>query len=102
MDAMYDLYIVKRTQIYIDDEQDRRLAVRAAGSGQTKSSVIRRAIERYLAEGEEEATRLLRFRQAVRAVAGTLTDLDDGARYVERLRRADRARQAELEERSGA
>jgi predicted DNA-binding protein len=99
---MYNSYIMKRTQIYIGDEQDRRLAVRAAGSGMTKSSVIRRAIDRYLGEREEEATRLLRFRQAVHAVAGALGELDDGARYVERLRRADRVRQAELEERSGA
>jgi hypothetical protein len=99
---MHTPYIVKRTQIYIGDEEDRRLARRAAGSGLTKSSLIRRAIDRYLGEDQEETTRLLRFRQAVRAVAGTLTDLDDGARYVERIRRADRVRQAELEERSGA
>jgi predicted DNA-binding protein len=99
---MYNPYIVRRTQIYIGDEQDRRLAIRAAGSGVTKSSVIRRAIDRYLGEGEEEATRLLRFRQAVRAVAGALSELDDGARYVERLRQADRVRQADLQKRSRA
>lgn len=47
------LYIVRRTQIYLDDAQDRALAARAVASGTTKSAVIRHAVEAYLAQPEE-------------------------------------------------
>ena len=41
-------YIVKRTQIYLDEDQDRRLERRAAAAGVTKSALIRSAIDRFL------------------------------------------------------
>lgn len=44
------IYIVKRTQIYLDDDQDRRLARRARASGRTKSALIREAIDRLLSK----------------------------------------------------
>ncbi|HSH62251.1 MAG TPA: CopG family transcriptional regulator [Acidimicrobiales bacterium] len=37
---------MKRTQIYLDEELDQRLAARAAETGRTKSDLIREAIDR--------------------------------------------------------
>jgi len=42
------IYIMKRTQIYLEEEQDRRLQERARATGQTKSALIRDAIDRLL------------------------------------------------------
>lgn len=39
---------MRRTQIYLDEEQDRRLAARARADGITKSAVIRQAIDQFL------------------------------------------------------
>ena len=62
---MYDAYIVKRTQIYLDDRQDADLARRAAAEGLTKSALIRRAVDEYLDNGGDDELRLARFRAAV-------------------------------------
>ena len=100
---MYDPYIVKRTQIYLDDAQDERLARRAAAEGVTKSTLIRRAVDDYL---DNEATgdelRLARFRAAVDALAGTAPELAPGSLYVERLRALDIARDEQIERRRRA
>ena len=37
-----------RTQIYLDDDQDRRLQARARATGTTKSALIREAIDQFL------------------------------------------------------
>jgi len=96
---MYDLYIVRRTQIYLDQEQDDRLARRAEAEGTTRSALIRRAIDRYL-HGEEDRTRpLARFRRAVGQAAGVAPYLGEGGRYVEDLRRVDQERQEQLDAR---
>ncbi len=42
------IYIVKRTQIYLDEEQDRKLERRARAAAVTKSALIREAIDRFL------------------------------------------------------
>jgi Arc/MetJ-type ribon-helix-helix transcriptional regulator len=39
---------MRRTQIYLDEEQDRRLAARARADGTTKSALIREAIDLLL------------------------------------------------------
>lgn len=96
------MYIVKRTQIYLDDSQDERLARRAAAEGLTKSAVIRRAVDEYLDGEADEELRLARFRAAVEAVAGTAPDLQPGALYVERLRALDLAREQQIERRRRA
>jgi len=49
---MYDLYIMRRIQIYLADSQARALAVRADRLGRTKSDLIREAIDSYLAPDE--------------------------------------------------
>lgn len=78
-------YIVRRTQIYLDERQDDRVRARAEALGVTKSEVIRLAIDRYL-DAEDDERRLHRFREAVRRSAGSV-DLDVEA--IERLRQAD-------------
>ena len=96
---MYISYIMKRTQIYVDEEQDESLAQRAAAAGVTKSTLIREAIDAYLKGPADERLRLDRFRAAVRAAAGTADYLPDGKSYVEALRALDGRRQEEIERR---
>ena len=99
---VYNSYIVKRTQIYLDDKQDDDLARRAAAEGLTKSALIRRALDEYLDNGADDELRLARFRAAVDAVAGAAPDLPQGSLYVERLRALDASRQEEIERRRRA
>ena len=95
---MHDTYIMKRTQIYLEADQDRRLATRATASGVTKSTLIREAIETYLAI-PGDADKLAQFRAAVDAVVAAPPRVPDGETYVESIRAADVARQAKLDER---
>jgi hypothetical protein len=97
--AMYDTYIMRRTQIYLEEEQHERLAKWAAEEGTTTSELIRRAIDRWFDNPDSEAARLARFKAAVDRVAGHAPYLPDGATYVQALRRADLRRQEELERR---
>jgi Ribbon-helix-helix protein, copG family len=99
---MYDLYTVKRTQIYLDEARDDELARRAEAEGVTKSALIRRAVELYLDGDEDDELRLARFKDAVEAVAGLAPDLPEGSLYVERLRALDVRRQEEIEQRRRA
>jgi hypothetical protein len=92
---MYDLYIVRRTQIYLDEEQAERLASRAAAEGTTLSALIREAIDELLERGGE-GERLAGFRRAVEASAGLAPELPEGRSYVEELRRRDLEREREL------
>lgn len=94
---MYITYTMKRTQIYLEDGQARQLATRARRDGVTASHVIREAIDRYLAEPEDEAAELARFRTALDATFGIAPYLPPGDDYVDQLRRADRARHEDLE-----
>jgi predicted DNA-binding protein len=97
---MYDTYIMKRTQIYLDVDQDAKLARRARSAGVTKSTMIREAIAAYLASPDDSA-RLERFRAALAAVESSPVRLEEGRDYVERLRRHDERRQADIERRRG-
>jgi hypothetical protein len=99
---VYASYIVKRTQIYLQDRQDERLARRAAAEGLTKSALIRRAVDEYLDGDRDPALRLVRFRAAVDAAAGAAPDLPSGSRYVERLRALDAGRDEEIDQRRRA
>ena len=91
--AMYDSYIMKRTQIYLDEDQDRRLAEHALATGRTKSDLIREAVDRLLDEPLSEEAELARFRAAVDAAFGIAPYLEDGVTYVRKLRDVDRRRQ---------
>jgi predicted transcriptional regulator len=88
---------MRRTQIYLDEDQDRRLSERAAAARRTKSEVIRRAIDNYLEQPLAEEAKLEEFRAAVAAAASAEPYLT--REYLEELREADRQRAAELERR---
>ncbi|MGH2358685.1 MAG: CopG family transcriptional regulator [Candidatus Limnocylindria bacterium] len=90
---------MRRTQIYLDQGQAEELARRASARGTTTSRMIREAIDDYLAEPPDETERLARFRRAIDESFGIAPYLSDGATYVDELRRADRARQDELDQR---
>ncbi len=77
-------YIVKRTQIYLEERQDVAIAKRAAADGVTKSTVIRKAIDAYLESPDDKAASLERFREGVRASFGT-------APYLLRVRSTSRS-----------
>jgi hypothetical protein len=100
--VVYVLYIVKRTQIYLDETQDDELGRRATAEGVTKSALIRRAVDVYLSGADDEDLQLARFKAAVDAVAGVAPDLPEGSLYVERLRTLDLRRQEEIERRRRA
>src|SRR4051812_24278437 len=95
---MYHTYIVKRTQIYIDESQDERLSKRARAAGTTKSDLIREALDAFLGKDDDD-TRLLAFRAAVRAAAGAARRLPRGREYVEEVRTTDLERAREIEAR---
>ena len=96
---MYDSYIMKRTQIYLEPEQSRELARRADVRGVTSSQLVREAITRYLVDPTDEAAELAAQRSALLDAAGTVPNLASGVEAVERLREADQARDRELEAR---
>jgi len=97
--TVYDPYILKRTQIYLDAGQDAELGRRAAAEGVTKSALVRRAVDGYLDGTADGELQLARFRAAVEAVAGLAPQLARGSLYVERLRAFDVRRNEELERR---
>lgn len=97
--TMYNSYIMKRTQIYLEDDQDRQLELRAGASGLTKSYLIREAVAQYLTRDASEEARLAAFRDAVREAAGSIARLPSGTDYVDEVRRGGRARREELEKR---
>lgn len=93
---MYDLYIMRRTQIYLDEGQAERLASRAAAEGGTLSALIRRAIDEMLDRERDGSARLAAFRDAVADTAGAVPELPSGESYVEVLRSRDAALEREL------
>ena len=94
------LYIMRRTQIYLDDEQHRWLDQQSVRQSRTKSELIREAIDRLIRGGRHDADeRLARFRAALNASFGTVADLPTGREFVEGARTADRDRARELEDR---
>jgi predicted transcriptional regulator len=96
---MYNAYIVHRTQIYLDDAQERALADRARRLGSTKSALIREAIDGYLAPAGGERRELAQLRTAVADASGCASYLPAGERYVSDLRADDAERARELEAR---
>ena len=82
---MYNSYIMRRTQIYLTEEQGRVLESRSKATGRTISELIRAAIEavytRRRSLSREERIRL------ARATAGAWrSGAESGAQYVERIR----------------
>lgn len=86
---VYNSYIMRRTQIYLTDEQGRVLEGRSRATGRTISQLIRDAIDAMYARGRE-MSRADRVRLA-RRTAGAWTEFaENGAEYVERIRGARR------------
>lgn len=73
--------MMERTQIYLTQEQSRAVEAIAARRGQTKSEVIRTAINRFLAENLASERRAL-----MRQAAGIWADRDDLPQFFEELR----------------
>ena len=90
---------MKRTQIYIDEEHDEKLAARAAETGRTKSDLIREAIDRYMRDPDDQAARLARFRAACESSAGRVPRLPTGVEYAAEIRETDLQRLEALEQR---
>jgi predicted transcriptional regulator len=88
---------MRRTQIYLDDQQERLIVERAAILRRTKSQIIRQAIDSYLAQPLDEEAELAEFRAAVTAALGAEPHLTH--EMLGELREAGRARADELEER---
>lgn len=91
---MYDMYIMKRFQIYLDDGQHAELARRAEREGLTMSGVIRRAVDTELARPDDEERRSA-WRSAVSASAGIAPYLREGRACLEEARAAERTKAAQ-------
>lgn len=86
---MYATYIMKRTQIYLSEEQGRYLERRSRATGATVSELIRDAIDRtYLRRPTLEKAERVRI---ARETAGAWKDFPmTGEEYVERIRGSGR------------
>ncbi len=84
--------IVRRTQLYLDDQLWNALRLRARSAGTTVSELVRAAVrEQYFGDFDKR-------RQAMQAIVGmrkSRPDFDDSERNVRELRRGSRHR-AEL------
>lgn len=92
---------MRRTQIYLDEQQTEQLDERASSRGATRSELIREAIDSYLGVGEDESARLARFHEAVEATAGIAPYLPAGEEYVRDIRGAGARKLTQLEQRAG-
>ena len=88
---VYMICTMRRTQIYLEDQQILELKRRARQTRRRVSQIVREAIDQKLAEPIDQPD----FHAALDAVAGIWKDRDDlGStdEYVRRLRRDDRLR----------
>ena len=77
---------MRRTQIYLSEEQGRYLARRSKAAGTTVSELIRDAIERTYLAPDDRRTQAQRV-EILRSTAGAWKGRkDSGKQYVERLR----------------
>lgn len=75
---------MRRTQIYITDEQERLIADEAADAGVAKAEVIRRILDAALGLDTGAAER----RRAIAVTAGILPDAEDWPDWLARVRGA--------------
>ncbi len=88
---MYDLYIMKRTQIYLGDDQAARLRSAARARHRTVSEVIREAIDEKLSRPAEADT-LERALKAATGLWSGRTDLGSTEDYIRQVRQDRRGR----------
>lgn len=90
---MYAVYIMRRTQIYLSDEQGRLLAQRSKATGVTVSQLIRDAITEVYTR--PTGRRLEERLRVARRASGAWKDFpESGAEFVERLRTGRRLARA--------
>ena len=75
-------YTVKRTQIFLSDDELEALSKASRATGRTKSDLVREAIDRVYLKGVEQRKLL----SAVKASKGSWARREDGKEAVERLR----------------
>jgi hypothetical protein len=83
------MYIMKRTQLYLDDESWQALRISAEQAGTTISELVRQAVR------DKYATSPAARSRAMRAFVGLWkgrTDFGDATAYVRALRRGRRLR----------
>ncbi len=86
---------MRRTQIYLTDEEVRALSREAKRTGKSMSSLIREAIDRVFGSDEERSHRL--FLRALEASRGAWKDVtDEEIEDMERLRHGWSDRQKEF------
>ena len=84
------LYIMRRTQLYLDDQLWGALHARARSEKTTVSELVRRAVrERYLGDLEQRAEAMQRF-VGNSKTHGALTDSTEDVRKLRRGSRLDR------------
>jgi predicted transcriptional regulator len=89
---------MNRTQIYLDEEQTARLDERAAAEGTSRSTLIRRAVDAYLEqEDQDTAGWRAQWKKALESSAGIAPYLGEGSEYVEDIRRVDAERLSAFE-----
>lgn len=96
------LYIMMRTQLYLTEEQHRRLKARARAAGRTLSDEVREAVDSHLADdaGGPDGARHRRESFAARMrVRPGWRRAESGEALVERLRTADAERLTEHDRR---
>jgi len=89
---------VRRTQIYLEGDQARRLDERAAARGTSRSELIREAIDMYLEPPPDGDEWRSRWKAAVEATAGIAPYLTDD--HVEEMRAAGARKLTGLERRA--
>lgn len=95
---MYAAYTMRRTQIYLGEEQEAQLEARSRATGDTKSAIIRDAVDAFFADDATAASSgLARMRTALSEASGAADYLPDGADYVEEVRARDAARLDDLD-----
>ena len=91
--TMYNLYIMQtnqtltRTQIYLTQAQQKRLALASRGAAVTKSELIRRAVDQFL--DQQPAASPAGKAQRLSNIAGLWSgreDMADPSAYVRQLR----------------
>lgn len=87
---------MRRTQIYLDEEQAERLDVRATQAGTTRSGIIRAAIDAYLGPDGDRWT--AEWHEALKSTAGAAPYIADD--HVERMRGAGAKKLTELDSRA--
>ena len=73
---------MRRTQIYISEEQDRRVTQMAADRGISKAEAIRQILDEALETGDAEAE----ARSIIRSTAGVCADYPDWPEWLRSVR----------------